>query len=395
MLARVSGRPNRLQSKVTAEMTLYTNRLLPRLAGQMAPKRELPPELAKLYTQVGDVTGKLFQDFLDKAKLRREAKETDLAFARRVFLYISLHFKYGPNKEGVDTVQTLTGDCGGLASVFDRSMRANGVPARLILGRWAASENPPTDSGYHVKAEFFADKLGWVGIDMSGGVGQQDDGNPLICFGNEWGDFVVFDLSFPLRQVVLFPGDAPAGIWGSQGTWVFPRPDPGKVKWSSLWTVETLVQHPATTPYRPGWKRPPPSGPTFLPVNLPTGPTRQASIQPKPIAPTQQASIQPKQVSSSRLPETSLPKADTGSKATDAEPMVLWMSLSAVVAGVLVVGLGMLFLKRGRAPQAVAVAASVKVRCPRCGQKVKVLSGEAGKKFQCPGCGVILTMGVS
>lgn len=147
---------------------------------------------------------------------------------RRVFLYIALHFKYGPTE--VDTVQSWTGDCGGLAWVFVRAMRANGVPARMIFGRWAGSEEPPKDGQpgfgqYHAKAEFFAHKLGWVGIDMSGGVGQQAGGNPLVCFGNEWGDFVVFDLDIS-RQVVIFPADAPASVGWIQSAWAGRGPIP-------------------------------------------------------------------------------------------------------------------------------------------------------------------------
>ncbi len=166
----------------------------------------------------------------------------------------------------------------------------------------------------------------------------------------------------------------------------WPRPDPGNVKWSDHWTVETLDQHPAATPYRPSWKRPPPSGPTVLPGNHASAPRKQESDQPKT------ANVSP-------LAEVSLPKAahddppvGSGEKGTDTRwglPSLLFV----VVAGVLVLGLGLLFLKRGLAPRTVGRGASVKVRCARCGKVVKVLSGTAGKKFQCPGCGVIQTMG--
>jgi transglutaminase-like putative cysteine protease len=392
MLAQVSGHPNGLQTKVTSEMTLYTNRLVPLLAGQTPPERDLPPEVAKLYTQLsGDTTAKLFQDFLDEAKLRREPKEPDVVFARRVFLYISLHFKYGPNKDGVDTVQSSTGDCGGLAWVFVRTMRANGVPARMIFGRWAASEVPPKDGQpgfgqWHAKAEFFASGLGWVAIDMSGGVGQQAGGNPLVCFGNEPGDFVVFDLDIS-RQVVIFPGDTPATIAWSQGTWVFPRPDPGKVKWSDHWTVETLDLHPAATPYRPDWKYSLASGPSLLPSSPAPAPPIQGSAQPKTADDSPPAEVGPPKAARDG------PTGESGEKGAEWGWVWPWLPLSVAVAGFLVLALGLLFLKRGRAPQAVAPVASVKVRCVRCGMVVKVLSGAAGKRFQCPRCGVIQRIG--
>jgi hypothetical protein len=374
LLAHVPDRPNGLQVKVTAEVTLYTNRLVPLLAGQAPPKRDLSPEMVKIYTDLPDeARAKDFQDFLDQARLRREPTEADMAFARRVFLYIALHFKYGPNKEGVDTVQSLVGDCGGLAWVFVRALRVGGVPARLLFGRWAASEEPPKDGQpgygqYHMKGEFFAAGLGWVGIDMSGGVGQQNGGNPLVCFGNEWGDFVVFDIDIP-RQVAVFPGDGPWTIWGTQGTWVWPRPDPGKVQWTDHWTVDTLDQHPAATPYRPGWKRPPPSGPSVSPGRPPRPPQHQAGV--------------PAKAADADRP------AGAGGAGTGLEWMWPWLlgALGAAVGFGLV--LGILLARRGRAVPALAAGGARYVRCVRCGKLLQVPSAAAGLKFRCPACGTV------
>jgi hypothetical protein len=120
------------------------------------------------------------------------------------------------------------------------------------------------EGNWHCKAEFFAHGLGWIGVDMSGSVTW--GGNPFMAFGNEGGDFVVVDLDIE-RLVEVWPDEPPASIGWAQWLWVWPRPDPGKALHfdDDHWTVDTLDAHPARTPYRPGWKKPPPSGPHFLP----------------------------------------------------------------------------------------------------------------------------------
>lgn len=290
LVSRVTDRPKGFTARATYEMTLYTNRLVPRTAGQPAPERRLPPELLAAYTRVGDdIKAKMFQDFLDRAGLRRGPKEGAVTFARRAFLYVARHFKYGPGTEGVDTVQSGVGDCGGLSWVFVRALRANGVPARALLGRWADSEAPaqggkPYDGRFHVKPEFFVDGLGWVGADMSGGV--TAEGNPFICFGTEGGDFVVLDLDVE-RVVQLLPEDPPAKVGGGQGMgWWWYTGVAGKPpRTEDHWTVETLDVHPAAKPYRSRWKRPPPTGPHATPKK-PIHLMSLRSVREEPPAPT-------------------------------------------------------------------------------------------------------------
>ncbi len=125
----------------------------------------LTPELAAAYTRVSDdIKAKVFQDFLDKAKLRRGPNETDMAFARRAFYYIAKHFKYGANTDGVDTVTSGIGDCGGLSWVFVRacgptacrpvrSMAAGPLPKcpprttrRITASGTSSRSSSPTDS---------------------------------------------------------------------------------------------------------------------------------------------------------------------------------------------------------------------------------------------------------
>lgn len=269
-LSRIGDKPTGFTAKTTYEMTLYSNRLVPRLASQEAGKSHLSPELRAAFTHTtDDMRSKVFQDFLDRSRLRRTAKETDMQFARRSFLYISKNFTYlFPNPDKVDVVEAGKGDCGGLSWVFVRTLRANGMAARLILGRWAASEvpamgNQAVNSQFHVKSEFFIEGLGWVGADSSGGV--CTEGNPFVCFGSESGDFVVLDLDTERTIKIQADDKMPAKLGGSQGYfwWWYTGVDGKEPRLEESWTVEIIDRHPALTPVHPSWKRPPPSGPHF------------------------------------------------------------------------------------------------------------------------------------
>jgi transglutaminase-like putative cysteine protease len=248
-IIRARGKPDAFEVRLRAELTLYTNRLLPRLAEQAPARVELSPGQARVFTHVtDDMKTPVFKEFVDKEHLHRGPTESDLDFARRVFLHVSKHFTYiYPNIEGKDVIQCGKGDCGGLSWVFVRVLRAGGVPARLLLGHWAESEKPGQhgqgpDTQCHVKAEFFAEGVGWVDADLAGGVGAP--GNPLVCFGNEPGDFVVSDLDID-RLVRVWPDDRPSRLGGTQGFFWWYQGDAGKgIRTEGHWTVKTLDPHP-------------------------------------------------------------------------------------------------------------------------------------------------------
>lgn len=265
VLERIRNHPFGVTSTATYEMTLYTNRLVPRRANQPPGKNRLSPEMHAIFTQsTTDMKTRLFLDFLKKAQLHRRPNETDMALARRTFLYIAKHFTYLYPNPTVDVIEVGKGDCGGLSWLFARVLRSNGIPARLLYGRWAASELPEKkgtglNGQYHVKPEFFIDGLGWVGADMSGGVGVADD--PFVCFGAEAGDFVVTDLDVE-RSLKILPKNRPTSIDGLQlmSWWWYTDANGKEPHAEHHWKVEVLTKHPETTPVRP-WKRPPPSGP--------------------------------------------------------------------------------------------------------------------------------------
>jgi hypothetical protein len=139
-------------------------------------------------------------------------------------------------------------DCGGIASLFVATLRASGVPARTLAGRWAASAKKDEKVGglpfyqTHVKAEFHADGVGWVPVDPTGGVGQGakvDD----FYFGREGGDFLT--MSLPIEHEFEVKGLGKQKVEGSQGIsyWALGKGNL-KVKDSEDWQVAARLIHP-------------------------------------------------------------------------------------------------------------------------------------------------------
>jgi hypothetical protein len=137
-----------------------------------------------------------FQKWLDTHKLRRQKKEVDVDFARRVFLAIkkSMVYKRPFDHDGkaTSTCQAGRGDCGCLSTVFVAALRANNIPARELSGRLVKTEKPfdKCEYGIHVRTEFFAEGVGWVPADPTYGLGDRSRLG-LNFFGNDVGDLLV------------------------------------------------------------------------------------------------------------------------------------------------------------------------------------------------------------
>jgi len=136
--------------------------------------------------------------------LTRRDSESDIDFARRVFLAIRSKFRYEYKAElerHASAVCTAgKSDCGGLSILFVAVMRANEIPARSLYGRWAQSAKPGDKADgaayyqWHVKAEFFATGVGWVPIDMAGAIVHDKSFVGLEFFGKDKGDFITFHI---------------------------------------------------------------------------------------------------------------------------------------------------------------------------------------------------------
>jgi transglutaminase-like putative cysteine protease len=208
---RGTARAQGLTVCVTYHATLRARRLVPLVPGEEAPAvAPLPAEPRRLFLASSttiDFRSADFQHWLDERGLRRREGETDIAFARRVFLAVREHFIYrwpaGHDGKASTVCRAGQGDCGSLTVLFVAALRANGVPARLLVGHWAESQKPgprpgdPPSPPTHVKTEFYADGVGWVPVDPSVAL-DAPAAAALAFFGSDRGNFLVQHVDYDL-----------------------------------------------------------------------------------------------------------------------------------------------------------------------------------------------------
>jgi hypothetical protein len=205
-----------LTVRVEYEATLLVRRLERRKpetpVAPVAPlgPRERRPALAGGHPF--DFASTAFQGWLDEHKLRRGPDEEEVDFARRVFVEIKKRFRYVQANE-IDRLashvcEASRSDVGGLAIVFVSALRANGIPARLLSGRWARPSEPGRNAADepHVKAEFFATGVGWVPADIGSAVHSEKPPDGLDDFGRENGDFLTLHVDTEIEIDTIYFG---------------------------------------------------------------------------------------------------------------------------------------------------------------------------------------------
>jgi hypothetical protein len=224
----------RLNIKANYQATLLSRRLVALGPDEKPPVvPPLPPAVRKAAlgaTPQFNFDAPEFRRWLDQEKLRRGADEPDLDFGRRVFQHLQKHFTYNykpqMDREATAVCRAGKSDCGGLSVLFAATLRASGVPARVLVGRWAKSVEPGEkvqDQPYyqcHAKAEFYAEGIGWVPVDPALSL---DDRSPdrLRFFGNDRGDFLVMHVDPELVvDTVLFGKQSLLWLQGA-AHWVF------------------------------------------------------------------------------------------------------------------------------------------------------------------------------
>lgn len=254
LFSTVKDAPRHLHATLTIEGELFSRKMCPRAAGLSAATDLSPLDFAH-YTRASEhvnYEAKSFQSWLDKNKLRRLPNERDVTFARRAYSFIRHNFTYeypGGEPHATAISERRTSDCGGLSCVMIAILRANGIPARMLLGRWAFSQGSPdrvTGEAYpqwHVKSEFFAKETGWVPLDMAAAVTDRDRGE-YAHFGNDPGDFVTMfaDQDYEVSNHV---GGRYQGF-GMQGmVWFWKGEGKEKFTEKEKWTV---TRQPAVKP---------------------------------------------------------------------------------------------------------------------------------------------------
>jgi transglutaminase-like putative cysteine protease len=197
-----------IEFRVYVAARLYSRRLVPaQTAGRRAEVAELTQRQRKLAlrpTSQFDYTSDGVKNWTARQKLHRRQKEGEVDYASRLYQVIAKNFKYeyiGEQDRSSSNVCTEgKSDCGGMCALFVSVLRSQGIPSRTLAGRWAESAKLDDRVGKvdyfqeHVKAEFYAQGVGWVPADLSSGVLHDRSSRKLRYFGNDPGDFIVFHI---------------------------------------------------------------------------------------------------------------------------------------------------------------------------------------------------------
>ncbi|MDB5310913.1 MAG: transglutaminase [Gemmataceae bacterium] len=202
----------RLPLRLDVQATLRTRKLVPLKDGEKPPAvAPLTATEKRFYLAPSprvDFDLKTFRDWLDKKTLRRKKGESAVDFATRVVAVLRADFdyRYDPLEEKRASVSCgrAATDCGGMAFMFVGAMRANDVPARVLVGRLARPRKPgvgPADTDYdqpHVRAEFYVGGIGWVPVDPA--YANNDKTRPVEAFvGDDPGDMLVLHVDLELK----------------------------------------------------------------------------------------------------------------------------------------------------------------------------------------------------
>jgi len=193
--------------KVFYKAQLYSRSLKKSKNKQAAKVKLLTNDERSLFLRPGKYTRYTDPNFLfwarDKGYVRK-SREGEIDFARRVFQDLVRNFKYAYTRKMDRSLMSVCksgkSDCGGLSSLFVAVMRSEGIPARSLCGRWAKSSVKGQKIGNvpyfqtHVKAEFYAQGVGWVPVDLSSAILHDHSRQRLAYFGQDKGEFITMHL---------------------------------------------------------------------------------------------------------------------------------------------------------------------------------------------------------
>jgi transglutaminase-like putative cysteine protease len=250
--SKTAAEKHMMTASLRIEATLMARQLTPYVPGA---RRPAVPALAdaesKGYTAATsqiNFADKTFQKWLDQHKLRRNKQEPDVDFARRVFDAMRANFTYvSPylhDGNAAAVCQTGQGDANGLSVVFVGALRANEIPARVLIGGLVKSEKPFEKIAYGVycRAEFYAKNIGWVPVDLGYGVVDASVAG-LNAFGNDAGDMLVLHFDSDLI-VEMKAGKVTLPVLQVPYCVPFAVDQPGNRKTKEDWQVREFPLNP-------------------------------------------------------------------------------------------------------------------------------------------------------
>lgn len=256
LAARVKSTPNNarhIDVEAEYQVTLWNRQLVERSESDPFENLTLSPAersqwLAK--SPMCTFQERDFQTWLDDGELRLRADEDVIDFARRVFHSIRADFEYEYlpelDRRAIHVCREKKSDCMGLSVLFVSVMRANQIPARILVGRWAQSSVAGDKLGgvsyskEHVKCEFFAEDVGWVPTDLASALLHDRTPSSTRFFGQDPANFVTLHVD---DHLVVEPG--PIGrrtipFLQDIRVWVIGQGKDGNLSMRQNWTVERI-----------------------------------------------------------------------------------------------------------------------------------------------------------
>ena len=184
--------------------------------------------------------------------LVRSPRESEIDFARRVYQKITGNVSYHyadrhQDRSAAGVCTTEKSDCGGMTILFATILRSQGIPARVLAGRWAVSAKPGEKVGLldsyqeHVKAEFHAHGTGWVPVDLSLGAVVDRSPGRLKYFGTDAGKFITFHVDPGIVVDTIHFGRRSLALLQFPAMWVSGRGRLGDPVLHHSWEVTRLA----------------------------------------------------------------------------------------------------------------------------------------------------------
>jgi transglutaminase-like putative cysteine protease len=244
-----------------AEILLYSRSLISEKSdGALSSVEPLSGPSRALYLRPSvecDFATEAFKNWKQSKSLTRIEQEGEVAFAKRVFKAITNDYQYlyvpEQNRAASALCQTDKTDCGGLSILFTSVMRSEGIPARVLSGRWAksATDGETLDGQryyqYHVIAEFYADGVGWVPLDPSSAILHDKSEAKLTYFGQDPGNFVVLHIDTGIDFDTQLYDDYRTAFFQIPLFWVKGNGTIENRTLKELWEVSPLTPGPSPT----------------------------------------------------------------------------------------------------------------------------------------------------
>lgn len=128
-------------------------------------------------------------------KLWKESQSNILIYAKNCYEYVATNYRYLNPNTGIHPIDEILndggGDCGNLASIYVNLLRAKHIPAKHIV-----TVRP--DGSYHVWADFYLEKYGWIPVDVNMKLDYPDGNYFGYCRGDGivMSEDILYDIEF-------------------------------------------------------------------------------------------------------------------------------------------------------------------------------------------------------